>query len=1550
MAKKKPINFVHLHGHSYYSLLDGVTKPEEAVEKAAILGMPAIALTDHGNCHGCADLFFECMKYIKMKDDEWKAVNEKRLSDGKKPMVSRPKPIMGMEAYFTPGMRFPPTDRSSPSARNCHMVVLARNNEGWSNLCRMHYISWKEGHHYRPRIDTDLLKKYGKGIIILSACIAGYPQQELLAWIGLGDAKRYENAKRHVLQMKELTDNHYWLEVQDTRVDEITLSNTVVVQKPQLAIAEAMKKLAADTDVKIVLTNDFHFLNREDRHAQAACNRIGEKNPDKYDVYNQNWMKSAEEMSELFFDNPEWMEESLKIAGLCDVNIKSSEYVMPIFPTPKEYEGKSEIELLTLLAKQGLEERYPAGHPRRDAAIAQLEYELDVIIKMKFSGYFLIVWDIYRRAHELKIACGLGRGSAAGSIVAYCLGITQLCPLEYDLLFERFLNPDRISMPDIDMDFDAARRDELILYAREKYGQENVANIISYQTMKSKAVIRDVARTYNYDLGTVDKIAKSIPVKFGKPDDLRTAFSSENMKGYLRDPLMRTIYEDALKIENNPKSRGTHASGILITPCPCYEYIPMEWDKEKKVYMTSFKDTTCSGLGLLKLDFLGVKSITIYKNCKEDLKKCLGIEIIDSKIPFNDSRVWQMLAQGDTHGVFQMEAGGFQRFCRDLSPDSVNDLVAMVALYRPGPMGMGTHTSYIERKAGREPVSYLPGCEEVLKTTYGLMFYQETVMQVSRILCGFTRGESDNLRKAIGKKDARRMAEIEKKWKEGAEKVGLLKTEQERNDLWKGIAGFGEYGFNRSVLKGTKVSTTNGIKSIEQLKPYSDKVLTVDQNGDIVPTDIVGLYDHGELECFEVIFDDCSSVTCSANHKFSTPLGMQPLHRIMSEGMGIYACEAGWVERTVRTDIQDQCGIRHTQEVLCNLPESWSAKKVGRIYGTMWSGPSSEEGVLQSSLLMSRMYTHQERAYQRANDQDLSSSPNFRGSIKGCQAHGSTPRNNPIQERETCELATQQSRETCDMHSQSHSGPKEIKARGLHDEVPRATWVQKACTDTLWTNPEGSRFCKQQYLGGSRRSMALHGHAWTTCKVQNQGRNSEQGSTPQEGLPNKDRNRGIPFTRAYKIPRHSGSSSIQDCPDGTRNLVLRKVVQCRWVGQGHTYDIKVAHPSHAFFLANGVLTSNSHAAVYGVFSYWTAYLKANFPQYYLKAMLNDRRENKTRMAQYVNVCRDMGLAIEPPNVNKSEEGFVVEGDKIIFGLDAIKGVSPTSARSIVHARTKGAPFKNLQDFCNRVAKGVESNVIKGLINAGAFSELFKSKDHALNILPKCIELGHEFKAASGQGAFMELAGEAENPPTTKDFVNGNEEKQLGYEAEALGFYLTDTPLKFRERILRPFFEEGKIKHLSDIPEVANTDSKKGIFVGVMTEIKQKMSKRREPYWRFQLQEEISVETTAFSSAQTDMETIGNGDVVIILGRAEYEGGDIDEEQVEEERLGLLVDSISKLEAETDVIAMIKKAEAAEEIRIRKAEGKWRSYQGNQSSSHPTGGQSGSRTSRNSTRG
>jgi DNA polymerase III subunit alpha len=1172
MPKKKTINFVHLHGHSYYSLLDGVTKPEEAVEKAAVLGMPALAFTDHGNCHGCADLYFECMKYIKMGDDEWKAMNEKRLSEGKTPMVSRPKPIVGMEAYFTPGMRFTPTDKNSPSAKNYHMVVLARTTEGWRNLCRMHYKSWKEGFYRRPRIDTDLLKQHGAGLIVLSACLAGYPQQELLAWSGLGDEKRYENAKRHVLQMKELTDNHYWLEVQDTKVDEVTLSNTIVMQNPQLTIAEGIRKLAADTGVRIVLTNDFHFLNREDKHAQSACSRIGERESDRYDVYNQNWMKSAQEMSELFYDNPEWMEESLKIAALCDADITLPEHVMPVFPIPKEYEGKAEDELLVLLAQKGLEERYPVGHPRRAAAIAQMDYELSVIIKMRFPGYFLIVWDIYRRAHELKIACGLGRGSAAGSIVAYCLGITQLCPLEYDLLFERFLNPDRVSMPDIDMDFDAARRDELILYAREKYGQENVANIISYQTMKSKAVLRDVARTYDYDPGTIDKIAKSIPVKFGKPDDLRTAFKPDNMKGYLRDPLMKTIYEDALKIEGNPKSRGTHASGILITPKPCYEYIPMEWDKNKDMYMTSFEDTTCDNLGLLKLDFLGIKSITIYKNCKDDIKKHLGIEIVDSKIPFNDSRTWQMLAEGDTHGVFQMEAGGFQRFCRDLGPDSVNDLVAMVALYRPGPMAMGTHTSYIKRKAGTEPVDYLPGCEEVLKSTYGLMFYQETVMQVTRILCGFTRGESDNLRKAIGKKDAKRMAEIEKKWKEGAAKVGLLKTEEDINKLWDGITGFAEYGFNRA-----------------------------------------------------------------------------------------------------------------------------------------------------------------------------------------------------------------------------------------------------------------------------------------------------------------------------------------------------------------------------------------HAAVYGVFSYWTAYLKANFPQYYLKAMLNDRRENKTRMAQYINVCRSMGLMVEPPNVNKSEEGFVVEGDKIIFGLDAIKGVSPTSARSIVHARTKGGPFKNLQDFCNRVPKGVESNVVKGLIYAGAFDDLFKSKDHALNILPRCIELAHEFKKASGQGAFMELAGEAENPPTTKDFSDGTEEKHLAYEVEALGFYLTDTPLKFRARILRPFLEEGKIKHLSDIPEVANTDSKRGIFVGVMTEIKQKLSKRREPYWRFQLQEEISVETTAFASVQTEMEQLVSGDVVIVLARAEYEGGDIDDAQVEEEKLGLLVDSISKLETEANIIAMVKKAESLEEIRIRKAENKCQSYQGNQGSSRRTEGQSGSRTLRSSPR-
>lgn len=774
------MDFVHLHAHSSRSLLDGLMKVSDAVEKAAKLGMEALAITDHGSMWGCADLFFECRKLQKMSDDDMEEKGYK----------SKPKAIIGMEAYYASGMRQGPKAGDSRSKKNYHMVLLARDKRGWNNLCKMHYQSFYDGFYYKPRIDMDLLEKHGQGLIILSACMAGYPQQELLLWKSTGDVSHYNNAKSHVQRMKDLTNGHYYLEAQDTGVGRV-LKGRDYIPDPQRFLAEACLRLSEELDVPMVLTNDSHFLNETDKQAHRAILRVGGRGQrDDGDAYDQNWFKSAEEMSRLYPSYPEWMENTIKIARQCDVDISNEGYIMPDIGLSGD-EATAELERLV---EEGLARLY--GDDQQAQTMA--EYELDVISRMGFANYFLIVHDLYREAKRRNISTGLGRGSAAGSVVSYCLGITRIDPIEYDLLFERFLNPDRISMPDIDMDFPASRRAEMVEYAREKYGHDNVAVITTFQTMGSKQSLRDMGRVHNADLGAIDKLAKAIPVEFGKSISLDRALEEcEEVKRSLERADMKQVWDDAVKVEGTHKSIGVHPAGVIITPRPSVDYLPCGFDRKAKTMTTSFADSRCEDLGLLKLDFLGLDSLDIYEEAKSDIRRELGIEIIDEQIPFDDSRTWEMFRRGHTNGVFQMEAAGFQEFCKHMEPDNIEDVIAMVALYRPGPLKSKMHIEYKARKNGAK-ITYWPKCEKILKPTYGLMVYQEQLMQISRVLCGFTLAQADVLRKAVGKKKKELLEEQGDLWKSGARKIGLI-DEDEINHIWDNvIIPFAQYGFNRS--------------------------------------------------------------------------------------------------------------------------------------------------------------------------------------------------------------------------------------------------------------------------------------------------------------------------------------------------------------------------------------------------------------------------------------------------------------------------------------------------------------------------------------------------------------------------------------------------------------------------------------------------------------------------------------------------------------------------------------------------------------------------------
>jgi len=1130
-------NFVHLHGHSCYSLLDGLTKIPNLVEKAAILGHPAIALTDHGVMWGCADLFNECIKYIEMSDNEFETFNKQRIKDNKLPFLSRPKPLLGYEAYYASGMRFPPEAGNTVSKKNYHMVLLARNIIGWRNLSILHFHGYKDGFYRKPRIDMRLFKKHAEGITVLNACMGGYPQQQLLLYKASGDKTYYFSAIKHIELMIEATNNHYYLEVQDTNIERTEKLETYIA-KPQRWLADQFLELSKKYNLKIVLTNDFHFLNEDDKKAHAAVCRVGHYKREDGSVYDQNWMKSAKEMAKLYPDHPEWLTNTVEVANECElIDIRADGNAMPICDVPEEF--SSESEYLHHLTLKGLSIRYPEGHEYHAEALKRIESELDIINTQGYPGYFLIVYDIYQFAIKNNIPAGLGRGSAAGSCVSYCLGITGLCPIKYNLLFSRFLHDQRISPPDIDADFCASRRQEIIDYIKNKYGNDNVSHIITFQNFKSRQVLRDLGKVHGIDYTLADRMAKSIPISFGNPMPIKEAFEEiDDLKKELaNNPTMQVVYDEALKVEGNPKAQSIHAAGIIIAPKKIFDYIPMGWDRKKEIMMTAFDGPTCERLGLMKMDILGIRTLDIYSNAKKDIEKHYEIKINDDDIPLDDARTYEVFRQGMTMGVFQMESGGFREFAQAMEADNIQNIIDMVALYRPGPLGSNMHHHYKARKDGKETVDYYPGCKQFLERTYGLMIYQEQVMQLAQHLCGFTAAESDVLRKAMGKKKIKLLAEQEEKFKNGAKKVGLI-DEPSANKLWSDMESFASYAFNVA-----------------------------------------------------------------------------------------------------------------------------------------------------------------------------------------------------------------------------------------------------------------------------------------------------------------------------------------------------------------------------------------HSASYGLFAYRTAYLKANFPLYYFKAMLNDRVDDTDRIAQYINEARVLGVKIAHPDINISKTTFEVDSNQIVYGLMAIKGIGKKAADDIIKYREKKGKFKNIQDLCNKVV-GVKRSTIVALIKAGCFSKLYNNKSQSLalieikkNIEWSVIQHGQKrldpikegiaFRKVSKGGTFKDLIEEIKDPEIGHKEIT--KQKELYLEYETLGFFLTNSPLKFIMPMLDFYYRKQNIHHLSEAREIAIT-GKNALFVGVVQQMESKISRSGNPYWIFEIQEDIVLPSIAFSKTKEEIEKIGNGDIVIMLCRSEIKQDD------KQEIVQLKINEIRHCKKEEDIIFMINRLE------------------------------------------
>lgn len=742
--------FVHLHSHTEYSLFDGISRIGELVSHVKEMGQTALAITDHGVMYGAIYLYKECIK-------------------------QGIKPIIGCEIYVTRGSRF---DKSGNGKEKlAHLILLAENNEGYQNLIKICSKAWTEGYYHRPRADHELLEKYHEGLIVTSACVGGEVPQAILN----GDMD--EARKVIEFYINTFGKDNYFLEIQNHGLPE------------EAAVRPVLASLAKEYGLGLVATNDFHYTKKEDARSQEIklCISTGKTLDDPYRFHFANdefYCKSGDEMRAILGNFPGAIENTRVIADRCNVELTFGEHKLPSFDVP---EGETAASYLRKLCEKALPERYAIV---TDKERSRMDYELGVIDKMGFSDYFLIVMDFIHYAKSHGIPIGPGRGSAAGSIVSYLLHITEVDPLRFDLLFERFLNPARVSMPDIDTDLCYRRRGEVIEYLARKYGSDQVAQIITFGTLAARAVIRDVGRVTNMPLREVDRIAKMVPVGPGVTLKKTMEGSREFRDLYDSDTTVHCLIDHCLDLEGISRNSGTHAAGVVICSKPVEEYVPIQLTQDGFI-QTQYEKDQVEQLGLLKMDLLGLRNLTVIHDALEMIRENRGIDLDINKIPSEDEETCKMLCDGDTIGVFQSESSGFTSLLMQLHPERFEDLIPMVALYRPGPLGSGMAEDFIKRKHGKIPVEYPhPSLEPILKETYGVILYQEQVMQIASVMGGFSLGQADMLRRAMGHKEPEILQQNRETFVDGAVANGV--DDRTANYVFDLMVHFAGYGFNKS--------------------------------------------------------------------------------------------------------------------------------------------------------------------------------------------------------------------------------------------------------------------------------------------------------------------------------------------------------------------------------------------------------------------------------------------------------------------------------------------------------------------------------------------------------------------------------------------------------------------------------------------------------------------------------------------------------------------------------------------------------------------------------
>jgi DNA polymerase-3 subunit alpha len=1490
----KHSDFVHLHNHSDYSLLDGASPIAGMVRRAAELQMPALALTDHGAMFGAVEFYQEARK-------------------------AGVKPLVGMEAYVTRGRL---TDREAGDTAH-HLVLLARDERGFRNLMRLASLAYLEGFYYKPRVDHDVLAAHAAGLLALSACPKGEVASDLLA----GDEQRaLETAG---LYRDMFGADHYFLEIQNHGLEI------------EDRIRAGVTALAARTGIPLVATNDCHYLEPGHDEAQDVllCIQTGRTVADEKRMKATAGLHfaSPEEMKRAFADHPEAVRNTLAVAERCNLKLDFGRPLLPEFPLPA---GEPDTEAyFRRLAWAALGDRF--GGAVSESLRERFQYELDVICKMGFASYFLIVRDFIHFAKSRGIGVGPGRGSVAGSLVAYALRITEVDPIRHQLIFERFLNPERVTMPDIDIDFDDIRRGEVIDYVKSKYGEHNVTQIITFGTMGAKGVLRDVGRALGLPVGEVDRLAKLVPdglgVTLDKAIEQTPDLKSLPQKGPVYAKLMRT----ARVLEGLARHSSVHAAGVLITPGPLTDYVPLCKQKGELV-TTQWDMKAVEKAGLLKMDFLGLRTLSVLQECVDLVRQRDASAPALADLPEGDPRAYQVFQDAETVGIFQFESAGMRDYLKRLKPTVFEDLVAMNALYRPGPMENIPY--FIDCKHGRQKVKYEhPKLEPILRGTYGVFVYQEQVMAAAHELAGFSMAQADELRRAMGKKIAEEMAKKREQFIEGCARTSRI-AERVADRIFATMEKFAGYGFNKCLTGDTEIhdALTGERTTIQDLfrhrRPFT--IHALDDRMRLVPRRVDDVVWNGRRPVFELRTARGRRLRATANHPLRTLDGWTRVEelevgdRIAAARRVSTASDRSWPRHelivlagliaegntchpsTLYFHGNDREVVEDFREAVAEFPDTTSridSRGDGglevvailgcpeRIHGgvaayaaaqgnlaVVLEAPGRRSGALRWA---ERLGIIGKRATQKRIPGEVftlneASVELFLGRLwTGDGYLSGVGRHAPYYATSSRDLATDVQSLLLRVGILSTVHSKRFRYRGttrpgftvhlVGDEaietfidriVPHVVGRSEA---KLGLKRRGSttrrdRSSRDTVPGGVREWVREEriraGLTWAELEARSGVSMKEftgRGSSRKRGFRRSTLARLATFFGSMRLARLATSDVHWD--------TITAITPC---GVEDTFDLTIERDHN--FVANGLVVHNSHSAAYALVAYQCAYLKGNHPAEFMAATLTSEMGDSDRVLTLVEECRRLGLELLPPDVNRSQWRFTLEDGRVRVGLGAVRNVGRGAVDALVRAREAGGAFRDLFDLASRLPAGAANRrVVESLVAAGACDALggARSRLHAgaAGALEHAAALHRE--RSSGQSS---LFGEEDSglgvavAPPLPDVPDWPPRERGAREKEVLGFYFSGHPLDH----LRAEIEQVASHGIAQALELG--DGAEARVVGVVGEVKQ-LTTRAGKLMALVTLEDLTgrVECTVFPEAYEQARaTLVSEAVVVASGRVE----------------------------------------------------------------------------------